>query len=97
MRCVGRDWVADPQNRLEQITKALRDKGYRLTPQRLAMLKIIAASLGHPNAEQIYEQMKADVPATEHGRRLAEGLGSEITEVERLAGMSQETRAKATS
>ena len=56
--------MADPQNRLEQIIKALRDKGYRLTPQRLAMLKIIAASLGHPDAEQIYEQMKAGFPTT---------------------------------
>ncbi len=56
--------MADPQNRLEQIIKALKDKGYRLTPQRLAMLKIIAASTRHPNAEQIYEQMKADFPTT---------------------------------
>ena len=56
--------MADPRNRLEQIIKALRDKGYRLTPQRLAMLKIIAASLGHPDAEQIYEQMQAGFPTT---------------------------------
>jgi Fur family peroxide stress response transcriptional regulator len=56
--------VADPQNRLEQIIKALKDKGYRLTPQRLAMLKIIVASKRHPNAEQIYEQMKANFPTT---------------------------------
>ncbi len=56
--------MADPLNRLEQIIKALKDKGYRLTPQRLAMLKIIAASTRHPNAEQIYEQMKAGFPTT---------------------------------
>jgi Fur family peroxide stress response transcriptional regulator len=56
--------VADPQNRLEQIIKAFRDKRYRLTPQRLAMLKIIAESERHPSAEQIYEQMKADFPTT---------------------------------
>lgn len=56
--------MADTQNRLEQIIKALRDRGYRLTPQRLAMLKIIAASKRHPNAEQIYEQMKANFPTT---------------------------------
>ena len=56
--------MADPQKRLEQIIKALRDKGCRLTPQRLAMLRIIAKSEGHPSAEQIYEQMKADFPTT---------------------------------
>ncbi len=56
--------MADHQKRLEQIIKALRDKGYRLTPQRLALLKIIAESKNHPNAEQIYEQIKADFPTT---------------------------------
>jgi Fur family peroxide stress response transcriptional regulator len=56
--------VADPQKRLETIIKALRDKGYRLTPQRLAMLRIIAKSAGHPSAEQIYEQIKVDFPTT---------------------------------
>ena len=37
---------------------------------------------------------KADV---EYGRRVAEGLGLEIEEIEKLAEMSQEERAKATS
>ncbi len=56
--------MADPQKRLEQIIKALRDKGHRLTPQRLAMLSIIAKSAGHPSAEQIYEQITVDFPTT---------------------------------
>jgi Fur family peroxide stress response transcriptional regulator len=42
----------------------LREKGGRLTPQRLAMLGILAKSAGHPSAEQIYEQIKADYPTT---------------------------------
>ena len=33
----------------------------------------------------------------DYGRRVAEGLGLELAEVERLAGMSQEERVKATS
>jgi len=37
---------------------------------------------------------KADA---EYGRRVAEGLGLDIKEVENLAEMSQEERAKATS
>ena len=56
--------MADPGERLEQLTKVLRDQGYRLTPQRLAMLKIIAISAGHPSAEQIYERIKTDFPTT---------------------------------
>ncbi len=36
---------------------------------------------------------KAD---TEYGRRVAKGIGLDVNEVKRLAGMSQEERAKAT-
>jgi Fur family peroxide stress response transcriptional regulator len=56
--------LADPQKRLEQMIRVLREKGGRLTPQRLALLKIIAESKGHPGAEQIYELMKRDFPTT---------------------------------
>jgi Fur family peroxide stress response transcriptional regulator len=44
--------------------KVGREKGGRLTPQRLAMLRIIAASEGHPGAERIYERIKAQFPTT---------------------------------
>jgi Fur family peroxide stress response transcriptional regulator len=44
--------------------RGLRDKGCRLTPQRLAMLRILSKSEGHPSAEQIYEQIRADYPTT---------------------------------
>ncbi len=56
--------MADPQKRLEQMIGMLREKGCRLTPQRLAMLRILAKSEGHPSAEQIYEQIKFDHPTT---------------------------------
>ena len=44
--------------------RVVREKGGRLTPQRLAMLKILAKSKGHPSAEQIYDQIRADFPTT---------------------------------
>ena len=56
--------MADPQERLEQMIRRLREKRGRLTPQRLAMLKIIAKSEEHPSAEQIYDQIKSDFPTT---------------------------------
>jgi Fur family peroxide stress response transcriptional regulator len=56
--------MADPQKRLEQMIRRVREKGGRLTPQRLAMLRILSKSEGHPSAEQIYEQIKADFPTT---------------------------------
>ena len=54
--------MADPQKRLEQMVRLLREKGCRLTPQRRAMLRILSESAGHPSAEQIYEQIKVDYP-----------------------------------
>lgn len=56
--------MADPQKRLEKMIRVLKGKGCRLTPQRLAMLQILAKSAGHPSAEQIYEQIRADYPTT---------------------------------
>ncbi len=56
--------MADPQARLAQLIKALREQGHRLTPQRLAMLKIVAQSAGHPSVEEIYAQIKEDFPTT---------------------------------
>jgi Fur family peroxide stress response transcriptional regulator len=54
--------VADPQKRLEQMIRVLKGKECRLTPQRLAILRILSQSAGHPSAEQIYEQIKVDYP-----------------------------------
>ena len=56
--------MADPGERLAQMVKLLREKGHRLTPQRVALLKIIARSDGHPSAEQLYERLKPDFPTT---------------------------------
>jgi Fur family peroxide stress response transcriptional regulator len=56
--------VIDPGERLEQMTRVLREKGCRLTPQRLALLKIIARGDGHHSVDQIYELIKTDFPTT---------------------------------
>ncbi len=42
----------------------LREKDMRITPQRLAVLKILAESSEHPSVERIYEQVKRDFPTT---------------------------------
>jgi Fur family peroxide stress response transcriptional regulator len=56
--------MADPQHRLDQMIKVLKDKGHRLTPQRLAVLKILSRSEGHPSVETIFETVKAMFPTT---------------------------------
>jgi Fur family peroxide stress response transcriptional regulator len=54
--------VADPKNRYETIIQKIRDNGHKLTPQRLAIVRILAKSEDHPSVENIYDQIKTDFP-----------------------------------
>jgi Fur family peroxide stress response transcriptional regulator len=54
--------MADPNTRIHTIINKLRENNYKLTPQRLAIVKILAHSTGHPNVEKIYEQLTDDFP-----------------------------------
>jgi Fur family transcriptional regulator, peroxide stress response regulator len=56
--------LADPQVRLDQMLAKLREQNFRITPQRLAILKILAASDGHPSVDQIFKRVTADFPTT---------------------------------
>ncbi|MBM4289833.1 MAG: transcriptional repressor [Deltaproteobacteria bacterium] len=56
--------MADPQARLEQMLARLKACNFRLTPQRLAVVKILAASVDHPGVERIYDQVKEVFPTT---------------------------------
>lgn len=48
---------------IEQFKKQLKDKGYKLTPQRRAVLDIIVGNEGkHLSTEEIYELVKKDCP-----------------------------------
>ena len=42
----------------------LREHGFRVTPQRLAVLKILASSPEHPTVETIHDQVKKKFPTT---------------------------------
>ena len=54
--------MTDKNKRYETIIQKLRDNGHKLTPQRLAIVKILAKSEGHPSVEDIHVQIKADYP-----------------------------------
>jgi len=56
--------MVDPQTRFEELVAKLREQKYRLTPQRIALLRLLAASDGHPSASQLYEQMNDQFPTT---------------------------------
>jgi len=38
--------------------EALRSKGYKATPQRIAICRIAVNSRSHPSAQQVYEEVK---------------------------------------
>jgi Fur family peroxide stress response transcriptional regulator len=48
--------------RLDHIVRQLRSQGYRLTPQRMAILRAVVFSHAHPTAEEIHQQVVADFP-----------------------------------
>ncbi len=56
--------MAEANHRLERMLQVLKDKGQRLTPQRLAILKILAQDDRHPGIEEIYEALHEDFPTS---------------------------------
>ena len=44
------------------MVRKLKEHGYKLTPQRLALAKVLSASKGHPNVETIFERLKDSFP-----------------------------------
>jgi Fur family peroxide stress response transcriptional regulator len=54
--------MVHPQTRLDKMLQKLRRRNFRITPQRIAVLKILALSEGHPSVENIYEKVKKDFP-----------------------------------
>lgn len=56
--------MVERQTRLEELTARLRERGHRMTPQRMAVIKTLAGNDEHLSAEQIYERVRVDFPMT---------------------------------
>ena len=56
--------MTTPQKRLDDIIVKLRERQCRITPQRVAILKIFLNSSDHPSVEQVYAQVKVNFPTT---------------------------------
>lgn len=59
--------MTDTQTRYEELVDKLRKLNYRLTPQRMALLRLLATSEGHPSASQLYDQLHVQFPTTSPG------------------------------
>lgn len=58
--------MTEPDVRFEQLITALKERDFRLTPQRVELVRLIAASEGHPSANQFYEKIKLKFPTMSH-------------------------------
>ena len=83
----------DPEARFEELLANLREQEYRITPQRMALLRLLAASEGHPSAAKLHEQLRERFPtlslATVYKTlNLLKGMG----EVQELSFCDDDTR-----
>ena len=58
--------MTDPDVRFNQLIAALKERDFRLTPQRIELVRLIAVSEGHPSANQFYEKIKLKFPTMSH-------------------------------
>jgi Fur family peroxide stress response transcriptional regulator len=54
--------MTDPDVRFNQLIAALKQRDFRLTPQRIELVRLIAVSKGHPSASQLYTTIKRRFP-----------------------------------
>ena len=54
----------DVKRRMDQMASKLKEHQFRITPQRLAGLRVLAASEEHPSVERLYETVRRDFPTT---------------------------------
>ena len=47
---------------VQEIALALRQRGYKVTPQRLAVYEALRSSMAHPSAEELYGILQSDFP-----------------------------------
>ncbi len=52
------------EKRLSQILYKIKGRDFRLTPQRLAIIKILASSESHPSVDHIYKEVRKLFPTT---------------------------------
>lgn len=58
--------MTDVDARFNQLIAALKERDFRLTPQRVELVRLIAASEGHPSATQLYTTIKRQFPTMSH-------------------------------
>lgn len=56
--------MVDPEARFRHLAACLKARGHRMTPQRVALLRLLAESDAHPSAGDLFEKIKARFETT---------------------------------
>ncbi len=54
--------MEDPEIRFAELITSLKKSHFRMTPQRIELVRLIAASEGHPSALQFHQKVKERFP-----------------------------------
>jgi len=54
----------DTKKRVKEMLEKLKGRDFRITPQRYAVLNILAENKDHPDVDQIYNKVKTQFPTT---------------------------------
>ncbi len=54
----------EKQDRLSGISSKVKEHDFRLTPQRLAIIRILATSEVHPSVDEVYQEVRVHFPTT---------------------------------
>ncbi len=52
------------ETRLDALVRTLRERGHRLTPQRVAILAALVRDASHPTADELHRRILPDFPTT---------------------------------
>jgi Fur family transcriptional regulator, peroxide stress response regulator len=58
--------MPDPKVRFDELIAALKERAFRLTPQRVELVRLIASSEGHPSAAQLFAKIRTRFPTMSH-------------------------------
>lgn len=59
---MGQKTTAPVEERIAGLVERLRKEGFRITPQRLEVLRTLLTSDAHPSAEDLYSQLRKRFP-----------------------------------
>jgi Fur family peroxide stress response transcriptional regulator len=54
--------MSDTEARFRTLVRSLKERGCRMTPQRLELVRVIGVSDGHPSASQLHKTIKRRFP-----------------------------------